>query len=334
MMEDSIVPFPTVQERLKDCWLVAALSGSLKKKPISVVILERKIVILRFKNKVTAFDDACPHRGFPLSRGTVVGEYLQCSYHGLKFDSLGKCILNPSSLNADSETCRLRSFSCVEQDGFIWISLGNPTVSPPRFPLFDKSKYKKVFSAFRIRGNLFDALENFLDPTHTHFVHKNLIRKEQERKCVQIEVECNESYAQASYLNEGASSGWIQQLFAADIERSIGRFRVPNIVELDYWSPKFLRIRFVLIFTPIVSGELYLHVMLAGRHPLANIVLPLLKPFLRQLLIQDENILHILQDHKNPRYTAIKSDVLGGVLRKWLMKGVIEQDKKRIELFL
>jgi hypothetical protein len=35
---------------------------------------------------VHAFDDKCPHQGYPLSQGTVAGCVLTCQWHNWKFD--------------------------------------------------------------------------------------------------------------------------------------------------------------------------------------------------------------------------------------------------------
>src|SRR5947207_8953156 len=44
-----------------------------------------------------AMQDACPHRGMPLSYGRFDGHQLECSYHGWTFDThTGQCRLIPS----------------------------------------------------------------------------------------------------------------------------------------------------------------------------------------------------------------------------------------------
>ena len=106
------------------------------------------------------------------------------------------------------------------------------------------------------------------------------------------------------------------------------------IAELEYWGPNFLRMKFVLIFTPTKSEQLKLNIMVLGQHPFAGIVLPLIRPFLKRLLIQDVQVLRVLQDHKMPRYMEAASDVLGAALHSWFTKGVIERREETIELFL
>jgi nitrite reductase/ring-hydroxylating ferredoxin subunit len=60
----------------------------------AVVELEgRRILLLRVGDEVHAFDNACPHEGNPLVEGEVLGDVLECAYHGWRFDlATGACL--------------------------------------------------------------------------------------------------------------------------------------------------------------------------------------------------------------------------------------------------
>lgn len=51
--------------------------------------------------------DQCTHRGAALSQGKVLGNCVQCPFHGLQFDVSGRCTFIPA--NGTSSTCR----SCI-----------------------------------------------------------------------------------------------------------------------------------------------------------------------------------------------------------------------------
>jgi nitrite reductase/ring-hydroxylating ferredoxin subunit len=54
----------------------------------------REIVVLRVGAALHAFDNACPHEGNPLVDGEVLGDVLECAYHGWRFDlETGACLL-------------------------------------------------------------------------------------------------------------------------------------------------------------------------------------------------------------------------------------------------
>jgi nitrite reductase/ring-hydroxylating ferredoxin subunit len=53
----------------------------------------REIVVLRVAGELHAFDNACPHQGNPLVEGEVLGDVLECAYHGWRFDlATGACL--------------------------------------------------------------------------------------------------------------------------------------------------------------------------------------------------------------------------------------------------
>jgi nitrite reductase/ring-hydroxylating ferredoxin subunit len=55
---------------------------------------DREIVVLRVDDELHAFDNACPHEGNPLVEGEVLGDVLECAYHGWRFDlATGACLV-------------------------------------------------------------------------------------------------------------------------------------------------------------------------------------------------------------------------------------------------
>jgi nitrite reductase/ring-hydroxylating ferredoxin subunit len=59
---------------------------------------DRQIVVLRVGDELHAFDNACPHQGNPLVDGEVLGDVLECAYHGWRFDlGTGACLVGDES---------------------------------------------------------------------------------------------------------------------------------------------------------------------------------------------------------------------------------------------
>jgi nitrite reductase/ring-hydroxylating ferredoxin subunit len=44
------------------------------------------LALIRRGDRVTAFENRCPHAGAPLSEGFVEGDRLTCAWHGWSFD--------------------------------------------------------------------------------------------------------------------------------------------------------------------------------------------------------------------------------------------------------
>jgi nitrite reductase/ring-hydroxylating ferredoxin subunit len=62
----------------------------------AVKIGERSILFTKVEEKIYAFNDRCPHKGFPLHKGTLDGHTLTCAYHGGQFDvRSGACLKHP-----------------------------------------------------------------------------------------------------------------------------------------------------------------------------------------------------------------------------------------------
>jgi nitrite reductase/ring-hydroxylating ferredoxin subunit len=54
--------------------------------PTPVEVAGRAVCVVRVAEGVFAFDDVCPHRGTPLSLGSLKGTTLTCSAHTWEFD--------------------------------------------------------------------------------------------------------------------------------------------------------------------------------------------------------------------------------------------------------
>ena len=76
---------------------------------------DQPIVFAKVDDKIYAFNDRCPHKGFPLHKGSLDGHALTCAYHGGKFDIRnGQCLKHPY------ETYPCQSFTVhVAEEGTI-----------------------------------------------------------------------------------------------------------------------------------------------------------------------------------------------------------------------
>jgi phenylpropionate dioxygenase-like ring-hydroxylating dioxygenase large terminal subunit len=152
-------------------------------------LLETPLVIGRdAQNRPFALQDACPHRGMPLSCGRFDGTQLECSYHGWRFDAhSGQCQLIPS-LTADQKLRVDRiyagSYGCEEHDGFIWVFIPEPPPAgagfsqradsasgAPRVPTFSE-KFKLAYLTSDLPCSVDHGIIGLMDPAHGPFVHQ------------------------------------------------------------------------------------------------------------------------------------------------------------------
>ena len=45
-----------------------------------------QICLVALDDQIYAFQDRCSHKEFPLSNGELLGDQIQCSWHGARFD--------------------------------------------------------------------------------------------------------------------------------------------------------------------------------------------------------------------------------------------------------
>src|SRR6266568_8211406 len=75
---------------LRNQWYTAATSTEVCAKPLARTICDEPLVIFRGQDgTVAVLTDRCPHRKAPLSAGEVVGNDIQCGYHGIRFAADG-----------------------------------------------------------------------------------------------------------------------------------------------------------------------------------------------------------------------------------------------------
>ena len=109
---------------LRNYWYVAASDHEIERRPLGRIILGEPIVFYRLEDGTpVALEDRCAHRHLPLSMGTLVGDTLQCLYHGLRYDRTGTCVRVPGQDTVPSRA-RVRKYPLVERHAFAWIWLG------------------------------------------------------------------------------------------------------------------------------------------------------------------------------------------------------------------
>ena len=79
---------------------------------------------------MVALEDRCSHRSFPLHKGRLVGDTLECGYHGLVFDCSGHCVKVPGQAQVPSAPISER-YPIVEHWGMVWIWMGDPALADP-----------------------------------------------------------------------------------------------------------------------------------------------------------------------------------------------------------
>ena len=164
---------------LKDTWQVAAFGKEVSHDLLARTLAGEDVLLFRTEaGEPVAMHNTCPHRFVPLSMGKLVGDVVQCAYHGLCFDKSGDCVKVPGQDRIPA-AAKVRTYKLVERYDFIWIWLGDPALADPDtvpnfFWMTDpgwaiSEGYHHVHAHYQLLN------DNLLDLSHETFVHSHSI---------------------------------------------------------------------------------------------------------------------------------------------------------------
>ena len=166
----------------RNCWYVAAMAHELLPGALFPrTLLDTPVLLFRRQDgSAAAIEDRCSHRRVALHLGRLVGDRVQCGYHGLEFDGSGACVRIPNQERIPPKAC-VRAFALVERDGFLWIWMGDQALADAALV----PDYAEICSDPVYVGRRSDAmhvaapytynLENVLDLSHVSYVHRQTV---------------------------------------------------------------------------------------------------------------------------------------------------------------
>ena len=166
---------------IQNQWYAVLSSKQVKKnKMIGVTRLSEKLVFWRDDaGEVHCIYDKCCHRGASLCAGKLVGNLVECPFHGFQYDASGKVTLIPANgKNAKvPENYRVNAYQARDAYGLIWVWYGDYNAELPEIPFFeeltDGFTYGEISENWSVHYTR--AIENQLDVVHLPFVHKTTI---------------------------------------------------------------------------------------------------------------------------------------------------------------
>ncbi|MBM4196565.1 MAG: aromatic ring-hydroxylating dioxygenase subunit alpha [Gammaproteobacteria bacterium] len=163
-------------------WYAAALAAEVKQAPMRRRMLGQDFVLFRdSQGKAHCLSNTCTHRGGSLSGGKVIGDEVQCPYHGWRFGGDGRCSRIPS-LGRDASVparSRVDAYPTIERYGLVFAFLGDlPEAERP--PIMDIAEFGAdgPLPGWAATTQFFEwdidfqrSVENGIDPAHNEFVH-------------------------------------------------------------------------------------------------------------------------------------------------------------------
>lgn len=150
-----------------DHWHPVFPAHKLKKKRLAEITLGGSSICLYRgeSGAVGAINNVCPHRRLKLTYGKIIGDKVECRYHGWQFDACGE---GESRSTPKMHTCT-DSYTTREEHGYIWIKSSQ---SNPEFPLINEDKFYHVGNfQHTIPAPLELTVDNFNEIEHSGTVH-------------------------------------------------------------------------------------------------------------------------------------------------------------------
>ena len=164
---------------VRNAWYAIALSDELEESMLARVVMDEPIVLFRTKlGKPVALEDRCCHRSYPLSRGRLMDDVIECGYHGFRFSSEGKCVGIPNQENIPA-AARVKHYPLVEKHHFIWIWMGEAEQCDeskiPDLSVLDDPHCRWMGERLYAKANYRLITDNLSDLSHLTFVHGTTI---------------------------------------------------------------------------------------------------------------------------------------------------------------
>ena len=179
---------------IHNAWYVIAEVTEITRTPLARTVLGHSVVLFRTEaGAVVALQNRCCHRSFPLSHGRIEGDTIVCGYHGLRYDTSGRCIEIPMQKSVPA-AIRVNAYRSVERGPFVWIWMGDEARGQhtplPHQEWMDHPDWDALWGYLHIKGSYVHLHENLLDLSHLSFLHANTFgTPEYARAPVEMKIE-------------------------------------------------------------------------------------------------------------------------------------------------
>jgi phenylpropionate dioxygenase-like ring-hydroxylating dioxygenase large terminal subunit len=159
-------------------WYPAENSENVTNEALKVQMLGLQFVLWRDEDGIArCVSNTCTHRGGSLGDGKIVGNCVQCPYHGWLFNGAGDCERIPSlgPLSKIPDRSRIDAYPVEERYGIIFVFLGDlpeeerPTIMP--INEYGQDGWRTLSLRYRWNCNYVRLVENQSDPSHVEYVH-------------------------------------------------------------------------------------------------------------------------------------------------------------------
>lgn len=228
---------------LRNHWYAAGFPDEVGRTLLARTFLGEDVLLYRTQaGQAVALENRCAHRRLPLSLGRLVGDDVECGYHGLVYDCSGACIRIPGQSQVPD--VRLRRYPVVERHRYLWIWMGEPDAADPALiPDFGRLDAPEVgITRIQLKPDCHVQLviDNLLDLSHLAYVHSTttgnaaiaeaaVVKTERVGDVVQIKRWVRDVEPAPTFVQFGGYNGRVNLW-------QISEFRPPSYVRVSYGS--------------------------------------------------------------------------------------------------
>lgn len=267
-------------------WWMAAYGKEVGREILGRTILGERVILYRTEaGEPVALAGICPHRAFPLQDGALVGDAVQCRYHGFKYDKVGACVLMPSQDKVPAGI-GIRKYPVVERGPAVWIWTGDPELAstdllPDLASIgFDNPEWRvETRAPTELEARYTLLIDNLIDLSHITFIHHDTIPGGDAVVNLPCKIEETESSINVKRIGRSMPSnplvkfyfpeheGPLDQCFDAEyfgpcLTRTGGAFYKPG-TDIEVGTMNFLH-----LITPITPTSVRYHIMFARNFSL------------------------------------------------------------------
>lgn len=328
-------------------WWVAARTEDVGRELLERVVLGTPVLLYRTTDgRAVALDNRCVHRSFPLSKGKLVGDEVQCGYHGFRYDTTGACVCIPSQEHVASRV-RVKAYPVVERFPYVWVWIGDDEAADeslvPDPGLVNEDDWRVLSGTMHIKGSWRAMHDNLLDLTHLTYLHNGVGGTEAYAQVApEVESDGRTLTSTRSYVDDSPGAGWALGIttpierWACSTWRSpaliTAEVRMTDIEAKERGEESTATIHFIHSVTPETSGALNYHWVVARNF--ARDVEAVTKMFYDQTVatfLEDQDAMEWIREtmerypRTDPPEISVKADA-GGLQARRLIEALL-QDK-------
>lgn len=309
---------PNPSAFLRNLWYRAAQATDLRRgRMVRRVLLGEPIVLGRTQQgEPFALRDICPHRGVPLSAGTICDDRtVECAYHGWRFAPDGTCVAIPSLVDGqdiDPTRIRVRRYPLSEQDGLLWIYIPTaerhdaaPTIAPPKIPL-EGNGVPRLRESEIFRCSMDHAVVGLMDPAHGPFVHQAWYWRSRRSIHEKTKRFAPSLRGFSMIAHRPSSNSFAYRILGGEVSTEI-RFELPG-VRFEHIRAGRREIVGLTTCTPIDGDTTEVTQTFYWNRAWLSALKPVFRPFVRAFLSQDRAMVELQREGLkfNPRLMLIR----------------------------